>query len=66
MKEPQRIPLDPTTPKVKNVKTIPMPALHPNEEETAASFWKFIAKHKESRENWIKRNNEDNQEGHKT
>ena len=30
MKEPERIPLDPSTPKIKNVKTIPMPKLYPD------------------------------------
>ena len=30
MKEPERIPLDPSTPKVKNVKTTPMPKLYPD------------------------------------
>lgn len=54
MKEPKRIPLDPTTPRVKNVKTIPMPSIHPTEEEEASkSFWKFIAEHKASRDKWI-------------
>lgn len=29
MKEPEKIPLDPTTPKAKQVKQIPMPQLYP-------------------------------------
>ena len=71
MKEPKRIPLDPSTPTSKKVKQIPMPSLYPEtmsddvySNEAADSFWKFIAKHKESRKNWIKNNNEDNQQGY--
>jgi len=75
MKEPKKIPLDPFTPKVKNVKTIPMPSLYPEgmaddvySKEAATSFWKFMAKHKESRENWLKRKDEqqNNSEGDQT
>ena len=33
MKEPQRIPLDPTTPKIPSVKKIPMPALEETSEK---------------------------------
>jgi len=73
MKEPKRIPLDPSTPKVKSVKTIPMPSIYPEgmtddvySKEASTSFWKFIAKHKESRDNWIKQKNEDNKEGNQT
>jgi len=72
MQEPKRIPLDPSTPTVKNVKTIPMPSIYPEgmdddvySKEAANSFWKFIAKHKESREKWIKQN-ENNKEGDQT
>ena len=62
MKEPKRIPLDPTTPRVKNVKTIPMPSIRPIEEEETASksFWKFIAEHKASRDKWIQQVDENN------
>lgn len=62
MKEPQRIPLDPTTPRVRSVKTIPMPALRSTEEEETAakSFWKFIAKHQSSREEWMRKKTDEN------
>ena len=73
MKEPERIPLDPSTPTTKKVKQIPMPSIYPEgmtddvySKEASTSFWKFIAKHKESRDNWIKQKNEDNKEGGQT
>ena len=74
MKEPKRIPLDPSTPTSKRVQQIPMPSLYPESmrddvysKETSTSFWKFIAKHKESRENWLKKqDNENNQKGDQT
>ena len=73
MQEPERIPLDPSTPRVKNVKTIPMPSIYPENmrddvcsKEAATSFWKFIAKHKESRDNWMKQKNENNKESDQT
>jgi len=71
MKEPKRIPLDPSTPKVKNVKTIPLPPLDSEKYKDTdttreLSFWQFIAKHKESRNNWMKHKNENNQKGDQT
>lgn len=75
MKEPERIPLDPSTPTSKKVKQIPMPALYPESmrddvyiKETGKSFWQFIEAHKKSRENWLKKTQEDenNQKGNQT
>ena len=73
MKEPKRIPLDPSTPTVKKVKTIPMPPIYPESmrddvcsKEATTCFWKFIAKHKESRDNWMKQKNENNKESDQT
>jgi hypothetical protein len=72
MQEPKRIPLDPSTPTVKSVKPIPMPPLYPEvmRDDTYSKaadsfFWKFIAEHKESRENW-KKQHEDNKESNQT
>lgn len=74
MKEPERIPLDPSTPTAKKVKKIPLPALYPegmrddlysnsNEKE----FWKFIEKHKEARKKWLGQSgDENNSESDKT
>ena len=73
MQEPSKIPLDPSTPLVKNVNTIPMPSIYPDKMEddvyssdNATSFWKFIAQHKTSRENWLKQKNENNKKGDQT
>lgn len=73
MKEPEKIPLDPSTPVCKKVKQIPLPSLD-SEQYTDTnrelSFWKFIEKHKQDRYNWIKeqnqRINENNKKSDKT
>lgn len=68
MQEPKRIPLDPSTPKPKEVKKIPMPALsskkqypdgmkddvYVKEENAGEAFWKFISSQEKSREEWLK------------
>lgn len=74
MKEPKRIPLDPSTPTIPSVKKIPMPALYPEKQYAegmvddvytkeggaAKSFWKFIAEHEKSREKWLNQQNDEN------
>ena len=66
MKEPEKIPLDPETPRPNEVKKIPMPSLYPEKMQDDAyssndnkenDFWKFIAKHQESRKEWKKSTN---------
>lgn len=57
MTEPKKIPLDPSTPRIKEVKTIPMPPMYPEpmtddvspHEGSEKSFLKFIEDQKESR-----------------
>lgn len=74
MKEPERIPLDPSTPTAKKVKKIPLPALYPEgmrddlySNSSEKEFWKFIEKHKEAREQWLgKSTSEDNTKGDQT
>lgn len=75
MKEPERIPLDPSTPTAKKVKKIPLPALYPegmrddlySSSSNEKEFWKFIEKHKEAREKWLnKSTDEDNTKGDQT
>lgn len=62
MKEPKRIPLDPSTPQIKKVKTIPMPSVYPEpmkddvvSEGAEKSFLKFIADQAESRKKYQER-----------
>lgn len=64
MKEPKRIPLDPSTPRPKRVQQIPLPALYPEtmrddlySKSNEKDFWKFIEEHKESRKIWRDENN---------
>lgn len=60
MKEPKRIPLNPTAPRVRNVKTIPMPSIRHTEEEQGNGFWEFVAEHEESRLKWLRQQGNEN------
>ena len=62
MKEPNRIPLDPSTPRIKEVKTIPMPSVYPEpmkddvvSEGAEQAFFNFIQKAKESKRKYNER-----------
>ena len=62
MKEPKRRPLDPSTPKIPQVKTIPMPSVYPEpmqddvvSEGAEQAFFNFIQKAKESKRKYNER-----------
>ena len=67
MKEPERIPLDPSTPRPADVDKIPMPSIYPeamsddvysstkNEGGAEQAFLKFIAEQEESRRQYRER-----------
>lgn len=56
MTEPQKYSMETGLPITQKVKSYPLKS---NEQE----FWNFIAKHQKARDDWRKRNYEDNKEG---
>ena len=68
MTEPQKYSMATGLPRKEEIKKIPLPAIAKESERLQRDngFWKFISDHEKSRENWLKKQNENNTEGDKT